>query len=232
MSFTCKQKDTESNGAMSASAIKLLFNVQNGNVNSLPAQDLEPLPEPAPAPLPEPEPEPLPEPEPAPLPEPEPAPLPEPEPAPLPEPEPAPLPEPEPAPLPEPIIDVGSDNGGTPGVDLLGVDGIGSIWVSPADPAVLPVSGSAWKAVPSKADDGEDPADVSDGGGGNSNHDTATLAAALVCVRLSDPVYCNKARGRSFGGDRYRGRWSLARCGTQYACLYDCSRVALAARGW
>ncbi len=80
-----------------------------------------------------------------------------------------------------------------------------SIWVSPAELAVLPVSGSAWKAVLSKADDGGT-ADVSDQ---NSNHDTATLAAALVCVRLSDPVDCNKARGGLLAaiGTEEGGRW-------------------------
>lgn len=57
------------------------------------------------------------------------------------------------------------------------------IWISPAELAELPTTGSAWEAIVAQAhEDWGDP-DISDQ---NSDHDVHTLAGALYAVRMRD----------------------------------------------
>lgn len=64
----------------------------------------------------------------------------------------------------------------------------GGIWISAAEIAQLPTSGSAWNALVSAANNIPRAE-----GGHNSNHDVHTLAAALVAARTQDNAYRTKA---------------------------------------
>jgi uncharacterized protein YjdB len=78
------------------------------------------------------------------------------------------------------------------------------VWISAAELAALPISGTAWDAL--LRDAARDPglADISDQ---NSSHDTYTLAAALVCVRTGQ--HCDKARAGVVDaiGTEQNARW-------------------------
>lgn len=105
------------------------------------------------------------------------------------------------------------DDGGSPDVatDLPDADppppeARPGIWVDPEALADYPASGPAWEAIEDEASGDLGTADVSDQ---DSEHDTRTLAAALVCVRLEDPGVCDKARAAvvSAIGTEEGGRW-------------------------
>lgn len=66
----------------------------------------------------------------------------------------------------------------------------GGIWISAAELARLPVSGGAWSRLKSAADGDLGTPNISDQ---NSQHDTNTLAAALVYARTGDSRYRSKA---------------------------------------
>jgi hypothetical protein len=98
---------------------------------------------------------------PAPAPEPTPEPEPEPTPEPPPEPTPEPPPEPEPTPTPDPKPVAGS------------------VWISPAQLAALPTSGS-FSSLPTSI------SGTANIGDQNSGHDTATMGLALRAMRTGD----------------------------------------------
>jgi hypothetical protein len=64
------------------------------------------------------------------------------------------------------------------------------LWISQAEIAALPMSGSAWTNMKSRADSNIGSANLADQ---NSNHDQNTLAVALVAARTGDVNYRNKA---------------------------------------
>jgi hypothetical protein len=64
------------------------------------------------------------------------------------------------------------------------------IWISAAELAKLPMSGSAWERLKSAADGDLGTPNIADQ---NSQHDTNTLAAALVYARTGDTRYRSKA---------------------------------------
>ncbi|MEP7191094.1 MAG: discoidin domain-containing protein, partial [Roseiflexaceae bacterium] len=64
------------------------------------------------------------------------------------------------------------------------------IWISPAELAKLPMSGSAWDRLKTAADSDFGTPNIADQ---NSQHDTNTLAAALVYARTGEARYRSKA---------------------------------------
>jgi hypothetical protein len=64
------------------------------------------------------------------------------------------------------------------------------IWITAAELAKLPTSGSAWERLKSAADSDLGQPNIADQ---NSQHDTNTLAAALVYARTGDSRYRSKA---------------------------------------
>jgi hypothetical protein len=66
----------------------------------------------------------------------------------------------------------------------------GSVWVSPAELQRLPTSGAAWTTLKAAADGALGTADIADQ---SSEHDTRTLAAALVYARTGGAAYRAKA---------------------------------------
>jgi hypothetical protein len=95
------------------------------------------------------------------------------------------------------------------------------VWISPAAIRARPTHGAAWKRLleDARADPGR--ADVSDQ---NSNHDVATLAAALVCARTRDVRLCAKARAGVLDaiGTERGARWlAVGRNLTAYAIAAD-----------
>jgi hypothetical protein len=65
------------------------------------------------------------------------------------------------------------------------------MWVSPAELAGLPMSGTAWSRVKSTADGSLGTANISDQ---DSGHDVRTYAVALVYARTGDAAYRAKAK--------------------------------------
>ena len=65
-----------------------------------------------------------------------------------------------------------------------------SLWLSPAEIAVLPMSGAAWGRVKAAADGALGSPNIADQ---NSKHDVLTLAVALVYARTLNPAYRAKA---------------------------------------
>lgn len=63
------------------------------------------------------------------------------------------------------------------------------IWLSPVEIAALPTSGAAWNSVQSAANGSWGSPNLGDN---NSNHDTLTLAGALVYARQHDPAMGTK----------------------------------------
>ena len=64
------------------------------------------------------------------------------------------------------------------------------LWVSPGELAARPASGAAWERLKRTADGVAGPAAIADQ---DSEHDIATLAAALVFARTGAPAYRQKA---------------------------------------
>ena len=73
----------------------------------------------------------------------------------------------------------------TPALPVAGA----GIWLSPAEVAALPISGSAFNQVNSAANGSWGSPNLSDL---NSNHDVLTLAGALICARLHNAAMCAK----------------------------------------
>ena len=93
------------------------------------------------------------------------------------------------------------------------------IWISAAEIAQLPTSGSAWNALVSAANN--IPAAE---GGHNSKHDVHTLAAALVAARTGDASYRNKAEANlaaAIGTEADGNALSLARNLAAYVIAAD-----------
>src|SRR6185295_18899646 len=66
----------------------------------------------------------------------------------------------------------------------------GSIWISAAELARLPMQGAAWNRLKAAADGDRGAANIADQ---NSSHDTTTLAVALVYARTGTSSYRQKA---------------------------------------
>lgn len=69
--------------------------------------------------------------------------------------------------------------------------GAGSMWVSKAELAQLPTSGTAWNNLVSEANSSWGSPSLSDN---NATHDTSTLAGALVAARTGDAALTTKTR--------------------------------------
>jgi hypothetical protein len=65
-------------------------------------------------------------------------------------------------------------------------NGSAGLWLTPAEIAKLPTSGSTWEHLKSAADSDLGQPNIADQ---NSKHDTNTLAAALVSARTGDARY-------------------------------------------
>lgn len=78
----------------------------------------------------------------------------------------------------------------TPIVPTGGASNAGSMWISPAEIAKLPMSGTAWTNLKSAADGNLGSPNISDQDNG---HDVLTMASALVYARTGNSAYRAKA---------------------------------------
>jgi hypothetical protein len=124
------------------------------------------------------------------------------------------------APWPRPVL-FAPGHGGGQAAARAGAAVPRPVWISRAAILRRPTTGPAWAGLLRDAENAPGTADVSDQ---NSNHDVATLAAALVCARTRARDICAKARAgvvAAIGTER-DGRWlAVGRNLTAYVIAAD-----------